>query len=148
MRIFNREGTKDKLYVQVSDIKLLVLDKNTPRSISELICDIYHFDQRYQDDDFVCIEDKEDIKFIEEHDWIADLRKYRFMPIQDIKREIRVLKPERRTLTLDVVKEPVDYNEIFNEKKLLSLEDIISYRLGRNLIIKVYHSVQIILIIK
>lgn len=128
MRIYNIEDGVGKLYVQVGDIKMLVLDKDTPRSISNIICDIT-FNDNYDDNDFISFKKQSDILFLESHDWIIDYRDYKNRNIHEIKKEIHDLKQDVRIMFYNDKKEE-RLDAAILDYKALKLEEIVAIKKG------------------
>jgi len=128
MRIYNVEDGVGKLYVQVGDIKMLVLDKDTPRSISNIICDIT-FNDNYDDNDFISFKKQSDILFLESHDWIIDYRDYKNKSISEIKKEINSLKQKVKLMFYKDKREERIEAAIL-DYKVLKLEEIVALKKG------------------
>ena len=133
MKIFNIENGVHKIYVQYGDLKTLVLDKDTPRTISDLICNEFT-SNHYSDTDFIPFTKESDILFFEDEkrDWIIDYRDYKTKSIHDIKVEMYAIKTG--------IKEDIpDYDEndqdVLRERQVLQLEDIINHKLDHRHIV-------------
>ena len=81
MKIFNKENGKEKVYVQMEDIMLLMhydLNAGIPASIfDKLFRNGYVFVDDRNRFEFVSFEDKNEIDFFRSIDWIVDYKEYR-----------------------------------------------------------------------
>lgn len=127
MKIFNIEDNKEKMYMQVEDVKLLVLNKDTPRTISNIICNIT-FNDEYTDDQFICFDREEDVEFLKKQTWNVDFREYKNKSISEINKEIIDLN--KRSKNLDLNNKADRRSDVFLQYRLVNLYDLIAIKEG------------------
>ena len=114
MKIFTNEDGKEKVYVQMKDLRFIGSNKFTPEDILKYVpIESYSISNQYE---YICFEDEAIINYLKSLNYILDYNKFSNMTKEEIDFEYRENQKQMHLLESKIMKLPKKERTVQNPK--------------------------------